>query len=213
MTKALIIVDIQNDFLPPKGSLAVADGDQIVGPVAQLMRDPRWSCVVMTKDWHPRDHISFACNHGLADFSRFQYQSPVKPGETQDATLWPVHCVQNTWGSEVAPELESSFAQLEVDHYVVNKGYLADREYYSGFNDIWNDHRTELADILARHGATDVFVVGLALDYCVKNTAISAAALGYRTTILKDYTRAIATDEHAMAQLRLELVQNDVQLK
>lgn len=90
---------------------------------------------------------------------------------------------------------------------------MADREYYSAFNDIWDDHHTELDSILQKHGINDVFVVGLALDYCVKSTALSAAKLGYRTTILQTYTRAIATDEKSMCGLKQELVQNDITLK
>lgn len=213
MGKALIVVDVQLDFLPPDGSLAVAAGDEIVDRITELVKDPRWCVVVATQDWHPADHISFAKNHGLPEFSSYQYVSPVDRHETQQATLWPVHCVQGTPGAELAPALSESLQSLECDHHTVKKGYISDREYYSAFNDIWNDHRTELDGLLRKHGVNDVFVVGLALDYCVKNTALSAAALGYRTTILQDYTRAIASDSKSMCNLKQELVQNDITLK
>ncbi|SCV00065.1 LANO_0F05028g1_1 [Lachancea nothofagi CBS 11611] len=213
MGKALIVVDLQFDFLPPNGSLAVPTGDQIVSPIAELIKDERWSVVIATQDWHPKDHVSFAANHNLPDFSEFEYTSPAKPYGTQKATLWPVHCVQGTQGAELAPEMATAFEKLECDHHVVQKGFLADREYYSAFNDIWNDHHTQLDAMLQKHGINDVFVVGLALDYCVKSTAISAANLGYRTTILQNYTRPIASDHKAMCNLRQELIQNDVTLK
>ncbi|SCV02587.1 LAME_0H03070g1_1 [Lachancea meyersii CBS 8951] len=213
MGKALIVVDVQHDFLPPKGALAVPAGDEVVARIAELMRDDRWSVVVATQDWHPSDHVSFARNHALPDYSSFDYKSPARVGETQHATLWPVHCVQGSWGAKLAPELVQTFETLECDHHVVKKGFLADREYYSAFSDIWNDHHTQLHALLQKHGVNDVFVVGLALDFCVKSTAVSAANLGYRTTILKDYTRAIASDERSMCNLRQELVQNDVSLK
>ncbi|SCV04139.1 LAMI_0H13718g1_1 [Lachancea mirantina] len=213
MGKALIVVDVQNDFLPPSGSLAVPQGDQVVSGIAHLMQDDRWACVVVTQDWHPKTHTSFAVNHQQPDFSEFTYTSPTDSSRTQRGMLWPVHCVQDTPGSELAPTIAATLEELATDHHVVKKGYLADREYYSAFNDIWGLHKTELHSLLDRHGINDVFVVGLALDYCVKNTAISAAQLGYRTTILQDYTRGIANDSKSMASLKQELVQNDVALK
>lgn len=205
-SRALLIIDIQNDFLPPDGSLAVQDGDAIIDPVIKLLNEKKWDCVAMTKDWHPSDHISFAKNHGLPDYSAFTYESPVRGStEKQEATLWPVHCVQESWGSEVPERLMKELQKQKVPHTVVNKGFLADREYYSGFNDIWNDHRTELDDFLKKNNVSEVYLVGLALDFCVMNTAISAAKLGYKTTILKDYTRAIKNDPKSVETLIKDL--------
>lgn len=211
--KALLVIDIQNDFLPPNGSLAVPHGDEIIQPVIDLMEDPKqeWHRVVLTRDWHTFDHISFAKTHKKEDFSKIIYKSPV-PGDdsTQEGTLWPVHCVQQTYGSQLAaPLLEE---QKKLDCHVINKGYLSDREYYSAFSDIWNYHRTELQHYLQCHHITDVYVVGLALDYCVKSTAISAAKLGYKTFILKDYTRPIYSDPASMQKLEKELKENNVSL-
>ncbi|SCU98228.1 LADA_0H11474g1_1 [Lachancea dasiensis] len=213
MGKALIIVDLQHDFLPPHGSLAVPGGDEIVAPIVELAKDDRWSVVVATQDWHPRDHVSFAVNHNVPEFSEFVYTSPIRRNETQAATLWPVHCVQGTQGAELAPELVHTLDRLECDHHVVQKGFLSDREYYSAFHDIWSDHHTQLHGLLQKHGVNEVSIVGVALDFCVKSTAVSAANLGYRTTILKDYTRGIATDAKAQCNLEQELVQNDILLK
>ncbi|CDO96374.1 unnamed protein product [Kluyveromyces dobzhanskii CBS 2104] len=209
--RALLIIDIQNDFLPPKGSLAVQNGDTIIEPVIKLLQDHDWDCVAMTKDWHRPDHISFAKNHELPDFTAFTYDSPVTGStEKQAATLWPVHCVQNTWGSEVAERLLAQFSKLEVPHTIVNKGYLSDREYYSGFNDIWNDHHTELDAFFKKNNVTEIYVVGLAFDFCVKNTAISAADLGYHVTIFKNYTKAIVNDHKSTDSLIQELTQKKV---
>lgn len=210
--KALIVVDIQNDFLPG-GSLAVPHGDEIVKPVVELMEDPKqnWHRVILTRDWHPYDHISFAKTHKKPDFSPVTYKSVI-PGDnsTQEGTLWPVHCVQETHGSQLADPIAEE--QKNLDIKIINKGYLSDREYYSAFSDIWNYHRTELNSYLDSHHITDVYVVGLALDFCVKYTAISAANRGYKTYILKDYTRAINSDPESMQRLEKELSEHNVKL-
>ncbi|CCF58961.1 hypothetical protein KAFR_0F03650 [Kazachstania africana CBS 2517] len=213
--KALLVIDVQNDFLPPNGSLAVADGDKIVHPIIKLMHDESqdWHRIVFTRDWHPKNHISFAKNHGLPDFSKFNYKSPRRPSqpldtpaETKEATLWPVHCIQNTRGSQLADAL---LKEVEHNHHkIVDKGYLSDREYYSAFNDIWNFHRTELNDYLQKHHITQVYIVGLALDFCVKNTAMSAASLGYETFIMEDYCKPIDSSEAAMKALHEDLTEN-----
>ncbi|CAL9728883.1 nicotinamidase [Monosporozyma unispora] len=213
--KALLVIDAQNDFVPPDGSLAVGHGDEVIQPIIKLMNDEthqyNWDKIILTRDWHTPNHTSFAKSHGLPDFSPFVYDSPI-PGDDskQDATLWPVHCVQNTKGSQLVDDL---IKEVNKHHYtVVNKGYLTDREYYSAFNDIWNYHKTELNELLQEKGIDEVYVVGLALDFCVKNTAISAAKLGYKTTILKGYTRAINTDAESMQKLNDELAANKVTL-
>ncbi|CCK70122.1 nicotinamidase KNAG_0D03760 [Huiozyma naganishii CBS 8797] len=211
--KTLIVVDVQNDFLPPKGSLAVPHGDEVIDPIIELINDPAqdWHRVVFTKDWHPKKHTSFAITHNQPEFSKYTYKSP-RFGDltTQEGTLWPVHCVQNTWGAQITNKL---MKEVSKHHFkIVDKGFLRDREYYSAFHDIWKFHRTDLDDYLRKHHTTEVYIVGLALDFCVKCTAISAAELGYKTTILKDYTRAINTDDESMAKLEKELQENDVAL-
>lgn len=210
--RALIVVDVQNDFLPG-GSLPVPHGDEVVKPVIQLIEDPnqKWDQVVMTRDWHPYDHISFAKLHNLPDFSPISYESPLEGDDRkQEGIVFPVHCVEGTYGSQLAPELLEE--QKKIGCFVVNKGYLQDRECFSAFNDIWNFQRTELHDYLRCHDVDEVYVVGLATDYCVKNTAISAAKLGYKTTILEKYTRGFISDEESMQKFREELAENNVQL-
>lgn len=164
--RALILVDIQNDFLPG-GALAVPDGDAVI-PVANRLaaRDDLFDLVIATQDFHPADHQSFAAQHpGRA------------PGELIDLhglpqILWPVHCVQGTRGAAFADTLDTA----RVDR-VFPKGTDPEIDSYSGFFD--NGHRkaTGLGDYLRERGVREVVVVGLATDYCVKATAIDAASI------------------------------------
>jgi nicotinamidase/pyrazinamidase len=175
--KALVLVDIQNDFLPT-GALPVPEGDQVV-PVANRLQT-LFDLAVATQDWHPPDHGSFAASH-----------PGKRPGEIIDLNglqqiLWPVHCVQNTPGAEFAPGLNME----RVDH-IVHKGTDRGIDSYSGFFD--NGHRkaTGLGDYLKDKGVTDVYVMGLATDYCVKFTALDARQLGYRTYLIEDGCRGV----------------------
>ena len=175
--EALILVDIQNDFVPG-GALAVPGGDEVVPLVNRLQA--RFGLIAATRDWHPPDHGSFAANH-----------SGKSPGDSVELggleqTLWPVHCVQNTPGADFAPGLNR-------DHWakVVFKGTDATIDSYSGFYD--NGHRkaTGLGDYLRREGVRTVFVAGLATDYCVKFTALDAQALGFSTYMVRDCCRGV----------------------
>ncbi len=173
----LILVDIQNDFLPT-GALPVPEGDAIIPLCNAVMRN--FNLVVATQDWHPANHGSFAANH-----------ADKKPGDHIDLAglpqiLWPAHCVQNTPGAAFAPCLDSSrFTR------VFQKGTDPMIDSYSGFFD--NGHRksTGLADYLKSKGVTDVHVCGLATDYCVKFTALDARQLGFNVHLLEDACRGI----------------------
>lgn len=175
--RSLIIVDLQNDFLPG-GALAVADGDQVVPIINQLI--PRFDLVVATQDWHPIDHKSFAANHSGASV-----------GEVIDLNglsqvLWPVHCVQHSPGATLCQALDrESIAKI------FTKGMDREVDSYSGFFD--NDRRnsTGLGDYLREQGAKELFVVGLATDYCVKFTALDAQSLGFKTTLVQDACRGV----------------------
>jgi len=175
--KALIIVDIQNDFLPG-GALAVPDGDLIV-PIANRLQT-MFPLVVATQDWHPANHGSFAANHpGKKVFEQIDLN-----GLPQ--TLWPVHCVQGTSGAELAPGL-----QRERIAKIFPKGADAGVDSYSGLFD--NGHRksTGLGEWLKAKGVTEVFVCGLATDYCVKFTALDAAQQDFRTHFIEDASRGV----------------------
>jgi len=175
--KTLLLIDIQNDFLPG-GALAVPEGDLIVPVVNDLM--PQFDLIVATQDWHPADHGSFAANHpGRSVFEQIEL-------EGMPQTLWPVHCVQNTGGALFAPGLNTrSIAK------VFPKGMNARIDSYSGFFD--NGHRaaTGMSEWLKSRGVTELSVVGLATDYCVKFTVLDALQEGFRLRVVAKACRGV----------------------
>jgi len=180
MAKALIVIDMQLDFCPG-GRLAVAGGDEIVAGINDLMAD--YDAVVLTQDWHPHDHASFADNHpGAAAFS--VVEMPYGP-----QVLWPAHCVIGSPGAGFHPALAVDCADL-----VIRKGFRPQIDSYSAFYE--NDHRTAtgLAGYLRERDLTELAFVGLAQDFCVAWSAMDAARLGFRATVIEDATRAIDLD-------------------
>jgi len=180
--KALIVVDIQNDFLPC-GALAVDGGDQIIPIVNQLMK--KFDIVVATQDWHPGGHGSFASTY-----------KGKKPGEQielngLDQVLWPDHCIQGSAGAEFSKQISASEF-----HEVIQKGTDLLIDSYSGFFDNGRKKETRLNEYLKSKKVETVFVVGLATDYCVKFTAIDAVDLGYRTFVIPDATKAVNLHEN-----------------
>ena len=196
---ALLVADIQHDFLPG-GALAVTDGDRVVAPIAALL--PRFGIVVLTQDFHPPGHVSFASTHP----GQRPYQSIELPGGPQ--TLWPDHCVAGTRGAELhdllrAPE-QDRFVTL-----VLRKGTRRDVDSYSAFRENTDAHGarppTGLGGWLKARGVGRVFVVGLARDFCVAWSALDAAAEGFQTVVVDSCTRAVfpersAATDHALRQ-------------
>jgi nicotinamidase/pyrazinamidase len=177
MKRALILVDIQNDFMPT-GSLPVAEGDQVV-PVANQMQR-YFELVVATQDWHPADHGSFASNH-----------EGRKPGEMTELgglpqVLWPDHCVQGSPGAEFHRDLGRTRVAR-----VFHKGVDVDIDSYSGFFDNGHRRSTGLGEYLRDHAVTDVYILGLATDYCVKYSALDALKLGFTTHVIEDGCRGV----------------------
>ncbi|HEY9722743.1 MAG TPA: bifunctional nicotinamidase/pyrazinamidase [Oscillatoriaceae cyanobacterium] len=175
--KALILVDIQNDFCPG-GALAVNEGDRIVPLVNRLL--PHFDLVVATQDWHPAGHGSFASSHAGA-----------KPGTLGELgglpqVYWPDHCVQGSHGAAFHPELDARPIEA-----IFRKGTDPAIDSYSGFYDNGHKKSTGLAGYLKEKGVDEVYVVGLATDYCVKFTALDAAKLGFRTTVVEDACRGV----------------------
>src|SRR5436190_2190361 len=175
--RALILVDIQNDFLPG-GALAVTEGDAIVPVVNRLL--PDYPLVVATQDWHPADHGSFAANHP----GRQVFEQVDLNGLPQ--TLWPVHCVQNTGGACFAPGLNTRSIER-----IFPKGTDSRVDSYSGLFDNGHRHSTGLAEYLRSRNVTDVGICGLATDYCVKFTALDALREGFRVTLIEDACRGV----------------------
>lgn len=176
-TEALIVVDVQNDFCPG-GALGVADGDAILPQINALMEE--FSVVVLTQDWHPANHSSFAENHpGATPYSLAEM--PYGP-----QVLWPTHCVQGTKGAEFHPDLHTDRAQM-----VIRKGFNPAIDSYSAFFE--NDRRTPtgLEGYLRARGVERLVLVGLATDFCVAYSARDAAKFGFEVTVLESACRAI----------------------
>jgi nicotinamidase/pyrazinamidase len=177
---ALILVDLQNDFLPG-GALPVPHGDEVIPVANELQR--HFELVLATKDWHPPDHGSFAANH-----------RGKKPGDRIildgiEQILWPVHCVQNTHGAEFAPPFDTSRIA-----YVFHKGTERNIDSYSTFFDNAHRRHTGLAQYLAKRSVKDIYLMGLALDYCVKYSALDARELGLNAYVIVDGCRGIGLD-------------------
>jgi nicotinamidase/pyrazinamidase len=177
VASCLIVVDVQNDFCPG-GALAVPKGDEVVPVINRLAG--RFENIVLTQDWHPRDHASFASSH-----------PGKKPFETIDLpygkqVLWPNHCVQGTPGAAFHPNLNTEKAQL-----VARKGFHRDIDSYSGFLEADRETTTGLAGYLKEKGLQELFVCGLATDFCVAWTALDARATGFEVAVIEDACRAI----------------------
>ncbi len=187
MADALIVIDVQNDFCPG-GALAVAGGDEIVGGINALMGD--FDTVILTQDWHPAGHSSFASSHeGAAPMSLIEM--PYGP-----QVLWPDHCIQGTEGAAFHADL-----RLDGD-LIIRKGFNPAIDSYSAFFE--NDHKTPtgLEGYLRTRGIERLVMVGLALDFCVNYSAVDAAKLGFDVTVRRDLTRAIDFDGSLDAALK-----------
>jgi nicotinamidase/pyrazinamidase len=186
----LVVVDMQYDFLPG-GSLAVSGGDEIVPLINKLAQ--KFSHVVLTQDWHPSDHISFASQHaGKAPFETVEL-------DYGPQVLWPDHCVWGTRGAEISRDLNIPHAQL-----IIRKGHNRAIDSYSGFQEADRETLTGLAGYLNERDVGRLYVVGLATDFCVAWTALDGAAGGFDVTVIEDATRAINANgslENAWADL------------
>ncbi|AUH32698.1 bifunctional nicotinamidase/pyrazinamidase [Paracoccus tegillarcae] len=177
---ALIVVDMQNDFCPG-GALAVAGGDEIVQPINRLMQN--FDAVILTQDWHPADHTSFAENHpGAEPFSvvEMPYGQQV---------LWPAHCIQGSNGAAFHPDLDVNRADL-----ILRKGFRSGIDSYSAFFENDQQTPTGLEGYLRERGFDALTLVGLAHDFCVAWSARDGAKLGFQVTVIEDATRAIDLD-------------------
>jgi nicotinamidase/pyrazinamidase len=172
----LLVIDMQNDFLPG-GSLAVADGDTIIPGINALAR--RFQHVLLTQDWHPQDHISFGATHGLQPFTTIE-----APYGTQ--ALWPVHCVQGSRGADLHPGLDIPHAEL-----LLRKGCRSQIDSYSAFLENDGTTPTGLKGYLNERGLRRLFFVGVAYDFCVGSSAIDGMKLGFDCTVIEDLTRAV----------------------
>jgi len=195
--KALIIVDVQNDFCPG-GNLAAEGGDEIIKGINKLPNTGYYDIIVLTQDWHPENHKSFASQwKGKNTFDIVKLNGI-------DQVLWPDHCIQYTNGADFHPNLN-----ITEDMVIFTKGENPEVDSYSGFYD--NDHETStgLAEFLKEQNITEVDVCGIATDFCVKFTALDAIKEGFKTTLFKDLCRGIGELE----PIYQELVKAGVNIK
>ena len=175
--KALIVIDVQNDFLPG-GALAVEDGDLIVPVINQLIS--QFELVIATQDWHPRNHVSFADNHqNKKPFDIIEHQG-------QEQILWPRHCVQNTHGAQFHAELDDLHFET-----IFRKGTHFNIDSYSGFYDNAHQKCTGLAGYLNEKNVQTLYFCGLAIDVCVKFSILDAMKLGYECILVEDASKPI----------------------
>ncbi len=191
----LIIVDVQNDFLPG-GALAVPDGDAVIAPINALAE--MFDHVVLTQDWHPPGHISFASTHpGKKPLGRLRLP------DGREQVLWPEHCLQGSHGAALSAALRLDKAEL-----VIRKGYRAGLDSYSAFLEA-DGTPTGLAGYLRERNLSRVVVVGLATDFCAGFTAVDAAQVGFDTMLVEDATRGIDADG-SMARARNAMMNSGV---
>ena len=175
--KTLVIVDVQNDFIKG-GSLEVPEGQNVIEPINNIIKD--YDLVIATKDWHPKDHVSFASNHKDKNIGDVIKVNGI------DQTLWPDHCIQNSFGSDFPSNLDVSNVQK-----IIFKGNDSSIDSYSGFFDNRNIRATGLSEYLKQNGVLQVDCVGLATDYCLKYTALDSLSEGFQTRVIIDCIRGI----------------------
>ena len=189
--KALLLIDLQNDFMP-NGALPVPDGYAAV--IAANYAQRYFRIVIATKDWHPEKHLSFAKQH-----------EGKKPGDVIELfglkqTLWPVHCVQNTFGAAFSKGLDQSHIQ-----HVVTKGQDLNLDSYSAFFDNAHRHATGLGNYLKLRAIDEIYLLGVATEYCVKYSALDAIHLGLKTNVIIDGCRGIGLHKHDVENAEIEM--------
>ncbi len=190
--KALIIIDLQNDFLPG-GALAVKDGDEII-PVVNLLQE-KFPLIVATQDWHPQNHGSFASNH--------PGKNPFEMGELSgmEQVLWPDHCVQGKPGAEISADLNTNAIEA-----IFRKGTDTTIDSYSGFFDNGKLKTTGLSHYLKGRDIKDIYLAGLAADFCLGYTVLDGLELGFNVFVIEDATRAI--DENGWLKMKQNILDN-----
>ncbi|MEC7857786.1 MAG: bifunctional nicotinamidase/pyrazinamidase [Bacteroidota bacterium] len=189
--KALLVIDVQNDFLPG-GKLEIKGGNQIISKINDIMNS--YNLIVATKDWHPENHISFSSNHEGKNVGDIIKHNGI------NQILWPDHCIQETFGSKFPKELNHNKINK-----IIYKGTNKDIDSYSGFNDNAKDASTELSIFLKDKGVDKLDCVGLATEYCVKHTALDAVKEGFNTRVIMSCTKGLSNNDikDAINEMRL----------
>jgi len=201
---AFIIVDVQNDFCPG-GSMAVQGGNEIIGPINSLLKDNSESGgelfrkVIATADWHPRHHVSFASEHE----GRQPFEVIESNGLSQN--LWPSHCVAGSGGAEFHPDLQIDFADL-----IIRKGMQMSLDSYSAFFENDGTTPTGLAGYLHEFGVEEIYLCGLAFDWCVYYSALDAHRLGFHVFVIEDLTRPVDIPPGIAAERKEAMIQKGI---
>ena len=190
--KALVIIDVQNDFLL-NGSLEVPNGNDVIEPINEIISN--YKLVVATKDWHPLDHVSFASNHPGKDIGEIIKVNNI------DQILWPEHCVQESRGSDFPTTLN-----FKTINKIIYKGTNSQIDSYSGFHDNGKIHSTGLSDYLKANNVTSIDYVGLVTEYCVKFTVFDSIKEGFKTRVILKGIKGINLEESnkALEEMRLK---------
>ncbi len=194
--KALVIIDIQNDFCPG-GALAVKEGDKIIPVVKSLVN--QFDNIIMTQDWHPEGHLSFATSHD----GKSPYESIELPYGRQ--VLWPRHCVQGSKGAEFHPDIDPNIAQV-----IIRKGFRKSIDSYSAFYENDQETPTGLNGYLKERGIETIYLCGLASDFCVKWSALDGIKNGFEVKVISDAVRGIDIDG-SLAQAWKEMLEAGVE--
>ncbi|KAL2042033.1 hypothetical protein N7G274_005221 [Stereocaulon virgatum] len=207
-TPALIVVDVQEDFCPPEGSLAVAGGRDIAPAINTLLSLP-FALKVATRDFHPQDHISFGESHNPPNNKPFESSvripNPSNISQSREIPIWPVHCVSGTKGADIIPEIDMAKIDMTVE-----KGQDRMVEMFSCFADVFGNKSPEatnidLADTLKDAGITHVFIVGIAGDFCVKCTALDARKEGFQVCVLEEVIKSVDPGEKGWGAAKEEM--------
>jgi len=195
--KCLLIIDMENDFIT--GSLMVGDAADILGPLNECREKNEWDVVAHTMDSHPADHCSFVDNHEGAEMFATKMISTPDGLDEMEQVMWPRHCVQGSEGWKMVKDLK-----VAKSDFIQRKGEDKKVDSYSGFFDNYKDRATGLGDELVKRGVTDVFVCGLAYDYCAGSSACDAAELGFKTYLIEDLTKAVSPETAKQMQASLK---------
>lgn len=198
MKKALLIVDIQNDFMPG-GALGVSDGHLIIPLINQLQE--KFDMIIATKDWHPKNHLSFASQH----VGKKAYDSIILDGIEQ--TLWPDHCVQNSYGADFHSDLS-----IKKISKIIYKGMNRNVDSYSGFWDNNKKDKTELGEYLRALYIDSLYIVGLAIDYCVKYTALDGIKAGFNIYVIEEACQGVNLKKTDTSDSIREMITNGIQI-
>ncbi|MCK8825800.1 bifunctional nicotinamidase/pyrazinamidase [Fuchsiella alkaliacetigena] len=200
MNKALLVIDVQNDFYS-QGSLPVPDAEEINVVINKLLASEDYKLVVASQDWHPQEHLSFAVNLDREPFARYSNEQGIGP------LLWPVHCRQGSQGAEFHPEINS-----ENFDYIIRKGTDLEVDSYSAFREN-NGKDLGLAALLKGLGIEEIDVCGLALDFCVKFTALDGIEAGFKVNLLEKATKGVGANPGDIYQALEELEEAGVNIK